>query len=250
YKEWILKAKEKRLLHLHFTMADNPGLASAIRQRYEAMYTGLFYRRYILGQWCVAEGLVYDFQPEKHITEEIPAGGRYYISVDYGTRNPFSAGLWCVAGGRGVRIREFYHSGRDSGRMLTDEEYHHALVTLAGGLPVELVVVDPSATSFIATVRAHGVFSVRKAKNDVLYGIRLVAGMLQKGVLQVLPQCRDTIREFSLYRWEENGAADRVCKENDHAMDDIRYFCATILSRNRDVRRKIGGDANEKMVAK
>jgi len=250
YKEWILKAKEKRLLHLHFTMADNPGLASAIRQRYEAMYTGLFYRRYILGQWCVAEGLVYDFQPEKHITEEIPAGGRYYISVDYGTRNPFSAGLWCVAGGVAVRIREFYHSGRDSGRMLTDEEYHHALVTLAGGLPVELVVVDPSAASFIATIRAHGVFSVRKAKNDVLYGIRLVAGMLQKGVLQVSPQCRDTIREFSLYRWEENGAVDRVCKENDHAMDDIRYFCATILSRNRDVRRKIGGDANEKMVAK
>ena len=164
--------------------------------------------------------------------------------------NPFSAGLWCVADGVAVRIREFYHSGRESGRMYTDEEYHAALVALAGGLPVELVVVDPSAASFVATIRAHGVFSVRKAKNDVLYGIRLVAGMLQKGVLQFSPLCKDAIREFSLYRWEEDGAADRVCKENDHAMDDIRYFCATVLGRNRELRRQIEGDANEKMVTK
>ena len=250
YKEWILKAKEKRLLHLHFTMQDNPGLSPAIKARYEAMYTGVFYRRYVLGQWCMAEGLVYDFQPKKHITDHIPAEGRYYISVDYGTRNPFSAGLWCVESGRAVRIREFYHSGRDSGRMYTDEEYHDALIALAGGLPVETVVVDPSAASFIATIRAHRVFSVRKAKNDVLYGIRLVAGLLQKGVLQFSPECKDTIREFSLYRWEEEGATDRVCKENDHTMDDIRYFCSTILSRNRELRRTIEGDANEKMVTK
>lgn len=250
YREWLLKAKEKRLLHLHFTMQDNPGLSPAIKARYEAMYTGLFYRRYILGQWCMAEGLVYDFQPDKHITETLPTTGRYYISVDYGTQNPFSAGLWCVAGGVAVRIREFYHSGRESGRMYTDEEYHDALIALADGLPVETVVVDPSAASFIATIRAHGVFSVRKARNDVLYGIRLVAGMLQKGVLQFSPACKDAIREFSLYRWEEDGAADRVCKENDHAMDDIRYFCATVLGRSRELRRQIEGDANEKMVTK
>ena len=248
YKEWIQKAKEKRLLHLHFTMEDNPGLDPAIRQRYEAMYTGAFYRRYVLGQWCMAEGLVYDFQPEKHITQDIPTGGHYYISVDYGTQNPFSAGLWCVVGGRVVRLREFYHSGRESGRMYTDEEYHRELVKLAEGLPVEMVVVDPSAASFIATIRAHGVFSVRKAKNEVLSGIRLVAELLRQGVLQVTPACRDSIREFALYRWEENGEADRVCKENDHAMDDIRYFCATILRRNREIRQKIGGDFNEKVA--
>ncbi len=248
YKEWIQKAKEKRLLHLHFTMEDNPGLDPAIRQRYEAMYTGAFYRRYVLGQWCMAEGLVYDFQPEKHITQDIPTGGHYYISVDYGTQNPFSAGLWCVAGGQVVRLREFYHSGRETGRMYTDEEYHRELVKLAEGLPVETVVVDPSAASFIATIRAHGVFSVRKAKNEVLSGIRLVAELLRQGVLQVTPVCRDSIREFALYRWEENGEADRVCKENDHAMDDIRYFCATILRRNREIRQKIGGDFNEKVA--
>jgi len=232
YKEWIQKAEQKQLLRLHFTMADNPGLDPAIKQRYEAMYTGVFYRRYILGQWCMAEGLVYDFQPDKHIARTVPDRGRYYISVDYGTLNPFSAGLWCVAEGRAVRIREFYHSGRESCRQYTDEEYHKALVELAGDLPVETVVVDPSAASFIATIRAHGVFSVRKARNEVLDGIRLVATLLQEGVLQFTPACKDTLREFSLYRWEENGETDRVCKENDHAMDDIRYFCATVLRRH------------------
>ncbi|MBQ5608171.1 MAG: PBSX family phage terminase large subunit [Oscillospiraceae bacterium] len=248
YKEWICKAKEKSLLHLHFTMEDNPGLDPAIKERYEAMYTGVFYRRYVLGQWCMAEGLVYDFQPDRHIVQDIPSRGRYYISVDYGTRNPFSAGLWCVDRGRAVRIREFYHSGRETGRMYTDEEYHSALVELAGGLPVETVVVDPSAASFIATIRAHGVFAVRKAKNEVLNGIRLVAELLREGVLQFSPACTDTLREFSLYRWEENGEMDRVWKENDHAMDDIRYFCATILRRDREIRSKIGGNGNEKMV--
>ena len=249
YKEWIQKAREKKLLHLHFTMADNPGLDMAVRQRYEALYTGVFYRRYILGQWCMAEGLVYDFQPEKHITRDLPVSGRYYISVDYGTRNPFSAGLWCVKNGRAVRLREYYHSGRDSGKMCTDEEYHKALVELAGGLPVELVVVDPSAASLIATIRAHGVFSVRKAKNDVLSGIRLVAGLLQKGILQFSPDCKDTIREFSLYRWEEAGGTDRVIKEHDHAMDDIRYFCATVLRRDQEIRKRIGGELDEKMAS-
>ena len=249
YKEWILKARQKNLLHLHFTMEDNPGLDPAIRQRYEKMYTGVFYRRYVLGQWCMAQGLVYDFDPGKHIAKTIPQGGRYYISVDYGTRNPFSAGLWCVTADRAVRIREFYHSGRDTERMYTDEQYHQALVELAGGLPVETVVVDPSAASFIATIRSHGVFSVRKAKNEVLQGIRLVAGLLKEGVLQFAPDCKNTIREFSLYRWEDGGAEDRVVKENDHAMDDVRYFCATVLRRNKEIRRKIGGDVNEKLAA-
>ena len=244
YKEWIQKARQKNLLHLHFTMADNPGLDPAIRARYEAMYTGVFYRRYILGQWCMAEGLVYEFEPQRHITKDIPQNGRYYISVDYGTRNPFSAGLWCVSDGRAVRIREFYHSGRDSGKMLTDEEYYRELEHLAGSLPVEFVVVDPSAASFIATIRAHRRFSVRKARNEVLSGIRLVGSLLREGYLQFAPCCKDAIREFSLYRWEEDGQIDRVQKENDHAMDDIRYFCATVLGRKR---RNNGGRSNEEL---
>ena len=231
YREWILKADEKNMLHLHFTMDDNPSLSESIRSRYEKLYTGVFYRRFVLGQWCMAEGLVYDFDPAVHVQEPDEAGGRYYISVDYGTRNPFSAGLWQVTGGKAYRIREFYHNGRESGRMLTDEEYCDALEDLAGDLPVEQVVVDPSAASLIAAIRRRGRFCVRKAKNEVLPGIRLVATLLKAGVLLVAPCCKDTIREFQLYRWEDKAERDSVVKENDHAMDDIRYFCATVLRR-------------------
>ena len=231
YKEWILKAREKKLLRLHFTMEDNPALTKAIRQRYEALYTGVFYRRFILGQWCMAEGLVYDFDPLLHVKAPEEPGGRYYISVDYGTRNPFSAGLWQVVGGKAYRIREYYHSGRDSGRMLTDEEYCNALEALSGKLPVEQIVVDPSAASLIAAIRRRGRFCVRKARNEVLPGIRLVATLLKAGVLLIGPECSDAIREFQLYRWDDTGEKDGVVKENDHAMDDIRYFCATVLRR-------------------
>ena len=241
YRDFIQQAKAKNLLHLHFTMADNPALPDSIKARYETLYTGIFYRRFILGQWCMAEGLVYDFDPALHVQQPPRPGGRYYISVDYGTQNPFSAGLWQVCGGKAYRLREFYYSGRDTGQMLTDEQYHEKLVELAGTLPVEQVIVDPSAASFIATIRQHGIFSVRKAKNEVLSGIRWVATLLQAGMLVISPQCRDAIREFGFYRWDESSQQDRVVKEHDHAMDDIRYFCATVLRRDREIRNLTGG---------
>ena len=236
YKEWIAKANEKNMLHLHFTMDDNPALSESIRRRYETLYTGVFYRRFILGQWCMAEGLVYDFDPQIHVKEPEKLGGRYYISVDYGTRNPFSAGLWQVLDGKAYRIREFYHSGRESGRMMTDEEYCDALESLAGNCFVEQVVIDPSAASLIAALRRRGRFSVRKARNEVLPGIRWVATLLQTGRLFIGPECKDSIREFQLYRWEDKGEKDSVVKENDHAMDDIRYFCASVLRRTGGMR--------------
>ena len=235
YKVWVCKANQKNLLHLHFTMADNPSLAESIRRRYESLYTGIFYKRYVLGQWCAAQGLIYRFDREKHLCKELPNCGRYYISVDYGTMNPFSAGLWCVTGGKAYRIREFYHSGRQTGRQLTDEQYYEALVQLAGELPVEQVVIDPSAASLITLIRQKGRFSVRRARNEVLPGIRLVASLLEMGVLQFSEECADTLREFELYRWEEDGQ-DRPVKENDHAMDDIRYFCTTVLKKTERMR--------------
>jgi len=228
YKEWILGRQQKGLLHLHFTMEDNPGLDAHIKRRYERLYTGVFYRRFVLGQWCVAEGLVYQFDPVRHVSTKFDKKGRFFISVDYGTRNPFSAGLWCVSGGKAYRVKEFYHDGRSTGKMLTDEQYCDALEALAGECPVEQVIIDPSASSLIAALRARGRFSVRKAKNDVLPGIRLVQSLLAADILQFSPQCRDCIREFSLYRWDQG---DQPRKENDHAMDEVRYFCSTVLRR-------------------
>lgn len=236
YKEWVLKCKEKNALHLHFTMDDNLALDPAIKRRYETMYDGVFYRRYILGEWCMAEGLIYQFDKNAHTTEEVPDVGQWYISCDYGTLNPFSAGLWCVANGKAVRVAEYYYSGRSESVMKTDEEYYQELEKLAGDRDIRNVVVDPSAASFIATIRKHGRFSVRKARNEVLPGIRLTATMLKAGVIKIGSNCTDAIREFGLYRWDEKGEVDKPIKENDHAMDDIRYFCSTVMRRNwRDI---------------
>lgn len=246
YLEWILKAKERNALHLHFFMHDNPSLSRKTLERYQNMYTGVFYRRYILGEWCMAEGLVYSFDEDAHVVDELPEEisqdyGEWYISCDYGTLNPFSAGLWWVHQGTAIRVAEYYYSGRNESRMLTDEEYYAELNKLAGDRYIRHVIVDPSAASFIATIRRHGRFSVRKAKNDVLFGIRLTSTLLKAGAIRIHSSCKDAIREFGLYSWEEKGEVDRPIKENDHAMDDIRYFCATVMRRDPITKQLIGG---------
>ena len=227
--EWIDRLSEKNAYHIHFFLDDNPALDDKIKNRYKSMFTGIFYRRYILGEWCLAEGLIYDFG-EGNITDDIPDGAEYYISIDYGTLNPFSAGLWAVRGAKAVRIKEYYYSGRQKNRQLTDEEYCDAVEALADGYNIQKIVVDPSAASFITALRKRG-FSVLHAKNDVLDGIRKTAVMLQGGNIMIHRGCTDAIREFGLYRWDEKATEDTVIKDNDHAMDDIRYFCNTIMAK-------------------
>ena len=229
YLEWIKKHKERNALYLHFEMADNPSLSEKTLERYRSQYSGVFYDRYILGKWCLAEGLIYPMFGQDNITDEIPESGEYYISCDYGTLNPFSAGLWCVTDKKAVRIREYYYSGREKQSSKTDEEYYTELEKLAGELPVESVIVDPSAASFIETIRRHGRFSVRKAKNDVLDGIVTTSRYIKSGQIQICSCCKDAIREFGLYRWDDKATEDKPVKESDHAMDEIRYFCQTVL---------------------
>ncbi len=230
YTEWICRAEEKRVLRLHFTMEDNPSLSESVRERYRGMYTGVFYRRFILGEWAAADGLVYPMFSERLVVDTLPDNlGRFVISIDYGTMNPFSAGLWGESDGRWYRMREFYHNGREKG-ALTDEEYYQAVEKLAGDLPVRQVIVDPSAASFIQCVRRHGRFAVRKAKNSVLTGIRHTAGMLSEGRLLFHSGCRDALREFTLYVWDKDCGKDQPVKDNDHAMDDIRYFVETVAA--------------------
>lgn len=226
-KNWVLKSKEMNALHIHFTMQDNYSLAPEIRERYERMYTGVFYQRYVLGLWVLAEGLVYSFG-EENITDERPKGAEYYISIDYGTLNPFSAGLWSVTGDKAVRIKEYYYSGRENSRNMTDAEYCDKVAELAEGYEIKRVIVDPSGASFIEALRQRK-FKVLGAKNDVLDGIRRTSVYLKDGNIKIHRSCTDSIREFGLYRWDEKKNDDSVIKENDHAMDDIRYFCNTIM---------------------
>ena len=216
YTEWIKKAKERNALCLHFSMRDNPSLSESTLARYEGMYSGVFYQRYILGQWILAEGLVYDFG-EDNITDEIPEHGEYYMSIDYGTQNPFSCGLWCVVGDNATRIAEYYYCGRNEQTQKTDEEYCDAVEQLAKGYKIKRVVVDPSAASFIASLRKRG-FYVTKANNDVLDGIRRVSGYLKNGKLKIHRSCGHTVEEFGLYRWDDKSGEDKVIKENDHCL--------------------------------
>ena len=232
YKTWILEAGQRNCLRLHFTMEDNPSLSDAIRQRYQNLYTGVFYRRYILGQWAQAEGRVYDFfEPE--MVKPAPEGKfeKWYISCDYGTVNPTSMGLWGLQQGVWYRVKEFYFNSRTAMRQMTDEEYAEALEKLAGERKLTAVIVDPSAASFIEVLRRKG-HPVRKADNDVLSGIRLTSDALKTGRIVICEGCNDCIREMDEYVWDlSGGAKDRVKKEHDHAMDDMRYFVSTVLGR-------------------
>ena len=230
YREWICRAEEKGALRLHFTMEDNPSLSEAVRQRYKTLYSGVFYRRYVLGEWAAAEGLIYPmFDPSRHVVQELPEDfSQYWISCDYGTLNPMSMGLWGERDGVWYRLREYYHDGRVKGQR-TDEEYYEALLELAGETPVNRIVVDPSAASFIQCVRRHGRFSVRPARNRVLPGIRHVAQLLSENRLLLSSCCGDAIREFLEYVWEDDGSREQPRKENDHAMDEIRYLAETVV---------------------
>lgn len=230
YQEWILKAEEKRVLHLSFTMGDNPILSPKVKKRYEAMFQGTFYQRFVLGEWVNQEGLVYDFF-QGSMLQPVPSGEmeRYYISCDYGTVNPTSMGLWGLLGGIWYRVGEFYYDSRKEGKQKTDSEYAQDLAVLAGGRTLEGVVVDPSAASFIEVLRRKG-YPVKKAKNQVLEGIRRTAELLKSGKLVICENCGETLRELGLYCWDRQcKGEDRVVKEHDHAMDELRYFASTVL---------------------
>lgn len=234
YREWILKAAERRALYLHFTMEDNPGLSPRIRARYRKSYSGVFYRRFVLGEWTAAQGLIYDFFDRERDTADAPEGpfGEWRISVDYGTSNPASFGLWGEKDGVWYRVAEYYYDSRKSGRQRTDAEYVAELERLAGNRAVRRVIVDPSAASFIEALRRRG-FAVVRADNHVADGIRVTADLLKRRRIVICRACRDCLGEMELYCWDERGERDAPRKENDHAMDEMRYF-AMDLARDAD----------------
>ncbi len=241
---WLDKAKEKNLLVLHFTMEDNLSLSERIKERYRNMYTGVFFKRYILGLWAMAEGIIYDmFSEDRHVKAILEYvrllidGGRY-VSIDYGTQNATVFLLWNKGrDGKWYCIREYYYSGRDKGVQKTDAEYAADLEKFLDGTPIKAVIVDPSAASFIAELNKRG-FTVIQADNAVEDGIRLVATLLNTERIAFSQSCKNTIMEFASYIWDPKAAErgeDKPIKQHDHAMDAVRYFCYTILN-NKTVR--------------
>lgn len=234
YVEWIKRASMRHMLHLHFTMDDNPSLSAKKKAEYEDKYSGVFYARYIQGLWVRAEGLVYPmFDRQKHITSKMPAFNRrhrYYVAIDYGTVNPFAAGLYdfSPAEQTATMIKELYYNGGSSNRV-DNEAYYKMLTELIGDYPIEYIVIDPSASSMIETIMKYGQWTCVKADNDVLNGIQDVTKFLNAGVLLFYIECKNTFDEFEAYSWDEDKDEDAIIKENDHSMDQVRYFCRTVL---------------------
>lgn len=240
----------KDMLYLHFTMDDNLSLSERVKARYRGMYTGVFYKRYIEGLWCMAEGIIYDmFDPERHVKRvgefnDLLLDHGHFVSCDYGTQNATVFLLWNKGiDGRWYCIREYYYSGRNEHKQKTDAEYADALEEWLDGVQIRAVIVDPSAASFIAELRKRGI-RVIKAKNDVADGIRLTGTKLNQYMIIFAASCVNTIKEFASYVWDAKAAErgeDKPLKEHDHAMDAVRYFVYTILGNNTARFTKRGG---------
>lgn len=237
FHEEKLKANPKYGLNYgHFTIADNMSISDdqlrAVLSTYDRK--SVWYARDILGQRKMAEGLVYPmFSMEKHVVKGVipySSRHRYYVSIDYGTVNPFAAGLWDFdpVSHKAIMIRELYYRGGSANR--TDNEgYYRLLKKLIGDIKIEYIIIDPSASSMIETIDKYAEWLVVRADNDVLNGIQDVTKYLNMGLLLFHESCKETFKEFDQYSWDEESGEDAVIKEFDHSMDMIRYFCRTAL---------------------
>ncbi len=224
------------IYHQHYTIDDNPFNSKDFVRELKKEYRGtVYYDRFILGRWARAEGLVYPFfSPELHSYKSLPEGYyERYISVDYGTKNPCAMQVWAVDSynKRAYLEDEYYYDSEKERHQKTDSEYYDDLVRLSRGKKIECVVVDPSAASFKAEIRRHAYFTAINAKNNVLDGIRYTGSLIRSGGIFINCACQSTIAEFSGYSWDDKSAMDKVVKENDHAMDAMRYMAHTILKR-------------------
>ena len=238
-ERYIDRADELDLLDVRFVIDDNTTLPPEYVENIKKEYTGVFYERYILGKWTMAEGLIYPMYADaiaEEPTDQEPF--EYVVSLDYGTMNPLAALLWADFDGVWYAVSEYYHSGRDTNQQKTDQEYSEELnrwldgyfAASGGRLKERLeVIVDPSAASFIALLRKKSgeKYLVRKAKNEVIDGIRETATALQTGKIKILPELTNWKKEAQGYVWDEKAREDRPVKVNDHLMDAMRYFVKT-----------------------
>lgn len=247
--EYLDKLEEKNAIHLHFTMDDNLSLGERVKERYKRMYSGIFYKRYILGLWCLAEGVIYDmFNEDIHKVIAINRRyEKYYVSIDYGTQNATVFLLWGLYKGKWYIVKEYYYSGRDTSLQKSDVQYSKELKEFLGDIVPIKIIIDPSAASFIKQLRDDGFNNILKAKNDVLDGIRTVASALNLGLFYVNDICKETLKEFSSYVWDAkklDHGVEEVLKDNDHCMDALRYFIYTIL--RFDIDNKYSDEVYEK----
>lgn len=217
----------------HYTIFDNPYLPKEFVDNLCKEYAGtVYYGRYIDGEWTLAEGLIYPMYQDVIVDSVEGEISDYSLSIDYGTMNAFSAGLWGKSDGVWYRLKEYYYSGRDTGVQKTDEEYAVALDNLIEPIMQNKVgkmetIIDPSAASFIALLHKKQWYKVRTADNAVLDGIRDTASALQTGKVKILSSCKNWLKEAQGYVWDSDESVDKPIKVNDHAMDETRYLVKT-----------------------
>jgi PBSX family phage terminase large subunit len=230
---WIDKLAEKNAFRIQFNIDDNPSLSEKRKDFYKRMFSGVFYQRFILGLWVLAEGIIYDmFRKEEHTVPTEPRQySSFYISIDYGTQNPTVFGKWGSRGNVWYKVDEYHHSGRE-GMQKTDEEYYRDLEKFVGTDEIKAIIIDPSAASFITLIKKRGRFKVQKAKNDVLQGIRNTSSAIKQKRILYNDCCKHTFEELAAYCWDPKASErgeDKPLKEHDHHMDADRYFVNTIL---------------------
>lgn len=239
YKDYIDKFEEtygERYNYEHFTIRDNATITEERIHDIESQYdkNSVWYRRDILGERCNAEGLVYPmFNKDIHVVRkgDVQTDGDYYVSSDYGIQNATVFLLWQreVGSKRWICLNEYYYSGRDNHYQKTVSEHVKGLIQMLNGIEPRAIIVDPSASALITEIRRKG-YHVRRADNDVKEGIDDVSTMLANQLLAFCDCCVNTIGEFGIYSWDEKASErgeDAPLKENDHAMDAIRYFVRT-----------------------
>lgn len=202
-----------------YTIFDNPFLSQSFVDNLCKEYQGtVYYNRYILGEWTLAEGLIYPMYADA--IAEPPQGqpSKYVLSIDYGTQNPFAAILWGLFGDVWYAVKEYYYSGRDTGQQKTDEDYGNDMDKFTAGIDRVKTIIDPSAASFIALLRRKHRYNVIPADNAVADGIRETAMCLKNGIIKISPRCKNWQTEAQGYVWDENTAQDTPVKESDHCV--------------------------------
>jgi PBSX family phage terminase large subunit len=235
-QNFLLRAPELNLRHFRFTLDDNPALDPAYVASLKTEYTGLWYRRFILGEWCLAEGAIYEmFDPERHVVDILPPIQRWIaLGVDYGTVNPFAALMLGIGVDQNLYLaHEWWWNSKQQRKQLTDVEYSTRLRgwldTDLGGIRPQYVIVDPSAASFVTQLWQDGQ-SPTLGNNEVLNGIRTVSSLLARGKLRIHRSCRNLLNELPGYSWDDDKAAkgeDAPIKTDDHACDAMRYAIHT-----------------------
>lgn len=235
--EWLDKLEKHRALHIHFMMDDNPALAESVKDRYKRSYSGVFYMRYIEGKWVLSEGIIYDNFDQATMVMDSPSGyTKYYVSVDYGTKNPTAFLLWGLSNGVWYCLKEYYYNGREHSRQKTDEEYARDLQVFIKGLK-PTIIIDPSAASFITRLRQDGLHVIQ-ANNDVVDGIRLTQSVMNEGKIKFTRNLPNLFKELGSYVWDDKAAErgeDKPVKQHDHACDSMRYFVKQVFGHGKAV---------------